>query len=116
MQRTARAVDAPGDARDDWAIIVALSKIIRAPLPYASLADVRQRMADIAPHLGKADAIEASSQELSAAMLGAGGAAAAAPLDQAPLVSSVANFYLTDTVSRASATMARCSQVFGPRV
>ena len=114
MQRTARAVDAPGDARDDWAIIVALSKIIRAPLPYASLADVRQRMADIAPHLGKADAVEPSSKELSTAMLA--GTAGAVPLDQAPLVSSVANFYLTDTISRASATMARCSQVFGPRV
>jgi NADH-quinone oxidoreductase subunit G len=115
VQRTARAVDAPGDARDDWAILVALSKILRAPLPYDSLAGVRQRMADIAPHLGKPDSVEPSSKELSTAMLGADGAAAAA-LDKAPLASSVANFYLTDAVSRASATMARCSQVFGPRV
>jgi len=114
VQRTARAVDAPGDARDDWAILVALSKVMGTPLPYDSIAGVRDRMVDIAPHLGKADIVEPSSNELTATMLSLG-PKAAAPLDAAPLVSSMTNFYLSDTISRASATMARCSEVFGSR-
>ena len=40
----------------------------------------------------------------------------AAPLSAAPLVSGVRNFYMTDAVSRASATMAKCTQAFGKRV
>jgi NADH dehydrogenase (ubiquinone) Fe-S protein 1 len=115
VQRTARAVDAPGDARDDWAVIVALSKMLGTPLPYDSIAGVRQRMVDIAPHLGKADTIDPSSKELTTVMLGLG-EKGAAPLNPAPLASSITNFYLNDTISRASATMARCSLVFGPRV
>merc|ERR1719335_2134464 len=64
VQRTARAVDPPGDAREDWSIVVALSNVAGKPLPYDSLPALRERMADIAPHLAQADgrAIQASSE------------------------------------------------------
>ena len=48
-------------------------------------------------------------------MLGCQGAAAD-PLPTAPLDTLITNFYMTDAVSRASATMAKCTKVFGPRV
>ena len=51
VQRTARAVDPPGDAREDWSVLVAISQAMGKPLPYSSLAELRKRMCAIAPHL-----------------------------------------------------------------
>jgi hypothetical protein len=48
-----------GDARDDWKIVRALSEVLGAGLPYNSLDDVRRRLADVAPHFGRRDALEA---------------------------------------------------------
>ena len=42
VQRTARAVDPPGDAREDWSVLVAISQAMGKPLPYSSLAELRQ--------------------------------------------------------------------------
>jgi NADH dehydrogenase (ubiquinone) Fe-S protein 1 len=52
------AVASLGDARDDWKIVRALSEVVGAPLPYNSLDDVRRRLADVAPHLARRDALE----------------------------------------------------------
>ena len=116
VQRAARAADPPGDAREDWAIVCALAATLNVPLPYGSLADVRVRLGELAPHLALGpSAVEPSSSELAATMLGCQGAAAD-PLPTAPLDTLITNFYMTDAVSRASATMAKCTKVFGPRV
>ena len=75
VQRTARAVDPPGDAREDWSVLVAISQAMGKPLPYSSLAELRQRMCTIAPHLADNEmGVQAASAELSAAMLGTEGA------------------------------------------
>ena len=116
VQRTSRAVDPPGDAREDWQILVALSKMLGKPLPYETLPSLRLRMADIAPMLADASgmAVEPSSSGLSALSIdyspGKGGKAT-----DAALGSSMTNFYMSDPVSRASATMAKCVQAFGTR-
>ena len=116
VQRTARAVDPPGDAREDWSVLVAISQAMGKPLPYSSLAELRQRMNTIAPHLADNEmGVQAASAELSAAMLGTEGAPASKP-SSAPLKSIVTNFYMSDPVSRASPTMAKCVQTFGKRV
>lgn len=116
VQRTARALDAPGDAREDWTILVALSKVMGKPLAYESLSGVRARMSAIAPQLADAsgDVLEPSSTSM-----------ASLALEYVPpsspkasgtvLASSVTNFYMTDVVSRASATMAKCVQAYGTR-
>lgn len=52
------ATAAIGDARDDWKVVRALSEVLGAPLPYNSLDDVRRRLADVAPHFGRRDALE----------------------------------------------------------
>jgi NADH dehydrogenase/NADH:ubiquinone oxidoreductase subunit G len=53
-----RAVPVPGDARDDWKILVALAEVAGRPLPYSSLEGVRRRLADVAPHFAAVDAVE----------------------------------------------------------
>ena len=50
-QRTARAVSPPGEAREDWKIVRALSELAGKPLPYAHLDGVRERLAAVAPQL-----------------------------------------------------------------
>lgn len=116
VQRTARAVDPPGDAREDWQIIVALSKMLGKPLAYETLPALRARMADIAPQLADANgaSIEVTSPALSSLALEYAPASKPA-LSDAALVSGVTNFYMSDPVSRASATMAKCVQAFGTR-
>jgi len=117
VQRTSRAIDPPGDAREDWQILVALSKVLGKPLPYETLPMLRSRMAAVAPQLGDASgaAVEPSSAALAAVALDYVPATKPA-LSDTTLVSSVTNFYMSDPVSRASATMAKCVQAFGPRV
>jgi len=116
VQRTARAVDPPGQAREDWSIVVALSKVMAKPLPYDSLTGLRERMTEIAPQLAVADgnSVEPSSPELTTATLDYVEPSGSKPSSD-PMVSSVKNFYMTDSVSNASATMAKCVQAFGTR-
>jgi len=117
VQRTARAVDPPGEAREDWSIVVAISQMLGKPLPYESLAGVRSRMAEVAPFLANAEGVvvEPSSKELADAALEFVEPAAPSKPSAAPMVSSMKNFYQSDPVSKASATMAKCVQAFGTR-
>lgn len=47
-----------GDAREDWTVIRALSEIMGKPLPYDSKKELRQRLADVAPHFGATDTVQ----------------------------------------------------------
>ncbi|KAL4425968.1 hypothetical protein ABPG75_009984 [Micractinium tetrahymenae] len=105
-QSTKPAVASVGDARDDWKIVRALSEVLGAPLPYNSLDDARRRLADVAPHLARRDAVEAPLWLAGEQWKAAGDRKAAA--DAAPLASAIANFYQTDAISRASKVMAKC--------
>ena len=51
MQYTKTAVVAPGEARDDWKVLRALSEVMGQPLPYDTLYEVRERIAEIAPNM-----------------------------------------------------------------
>ena len=100
VQHTNMAVFPPGDAREDWTIIRALSALTGHQLPYDNLAQVRQRMADLNPVFDGGDGLGAAWGDFGVqATPQAGGFA-----------SSVANFYMTDPISRASETMAACTQ------
>lgn len=48
----------PGDARDDWKIVRALSEVMGAPLPYTTLDGVRERLADVAPHMAELQTVQ----------------------------------------------------------
>ncbi len=98
-----RATFPPGDAREDWAILRALSEAIGAKLPFDSLSQLRAALNAAHPHLAGVDEVAPAAADF-AALAGVGGA-----LDKAPLVSSIADFYLTNPIARASKTMAECS-------
>ena len=49
----------PGDGRDDWKILRALSEVAGSPLPYVDIDAVRERLAAVAPHMGEVRAVEA---------------------------------------------------------
>ncbi|HLB06159.1 MAG TPA: molybdopterin-dependent oxidoreductase, partial [Alphaproteobacteria bacterium] len=102
-QRGVLAVNAPGEAREDWRILRALSEALGARLPYDTLDEAQRRMAEIAPHLSAIDRIEAAAW-------GAFGAAEA--MGAAPFRSPIDNYYMTDPISRASETMAECTRAF----
>jgi NADH-quinone oxidoreductase subunit G len=99
-----RAAFAPGDAREDWAILRALSEVMGAKLPYDSLADLRRAMFAKHPHLGLIDSIEPANPSDIGKL-----ARATAKFDKAPFRSRVTDFYLTNPITRASAIMAECS-------
>ena len=101
VQLGRRAVFPPGDAREDWAIVRALSEALGKTLPYNNLRD-------IARGLIAANPLFAHIDERVPAAWGAFGAAGS--IDPAPFVYPVADFYRTDAISRASPTMAACAE------
>ena len=52
------AVPRPGDARDDWMVIRAVSDVLGKSLPYDSIEAVRRRLADVAPHFAKVSSVQ----------------------------------------------------------
>jgi NADH-quinone oxidoreductase subunit G len=104
VQLADRANFPPGDGREDWAILRALSDVLGHKLPFDSLKALRARLYAGHPHFAKLDEI-AAGEALDAAKLAASGAACSS----ARFVSSVADFYLTNPIARASAVMAECS-------
>jgi NADH-quinone oxidoreductase subunit G len=104
VQLGRRAVFPPGEAREDWAILRALSGALGRPLPFDSLPELRERMRAAHPSFARID-------EVIPAEWGSFGEAG--PVDAAPFIYPIADFYRTDPVSRASPTMAECSELFG---
>jgi NADH-quinone oxidoreductase subunit G len=94
----------PGDAREDWSILRALSDALGARLPYDSLTELRAALAAAHPHLVRFDRIvPADPAALRAA------AALAGAVERAPFRSAIEDFYLTNPIARASRVMAECS-------
>jgi NADH-quinone oxidoreductase subunit G len=104
IQVTTRASFPPGDAREDWAILRALSDILKHRLPYDSLRALRDTMYKAHPHLLRLGQITPADPADVGKL-----AALAGNTDKAPFTSSVDDFYLTNPVTRASAIMAECS-------
>jgi NADH-quinone oxidoreductase subunit G len=104
VQMTARAVFPPGDAKEDWAIIRALSGVIGKPLPYNSLSQLRAAIYAEFPHLARIDQITPGAAS-DIAKLGR----AKTKTGTAPYAARVTDFYLSNPIARASATMAECA-------
>jgi NADH-quinone oxidoreductase subunit G len=105
-QMAARASFPPGDAREDWAILRALSDVLGSRLPYDSLAQLRSAMFKAHPHLQRVDRIEPSNAADIEKLASLGGSP-----DKAPFVSAIDDFYLTNAIARASTVMAECSVI-----
>tara|TARA_R110002020_G_scaffold26365_1_gene85203 strand:+ start:5491 stop:7596 length:2106 start_codon:yes stop_codon:yes gene_type:complete len=104
VQVTNRAVFPPGDAKEDWAIIRALSGAMGKPLPFNSLSQLRAAIYAEFPHLARIDQIAQGS----AADIGKL-AKAAIKTKSAPFGSAVSEFYLSNPIARASAVMGECA-------
>jgi NADH-quinone oxidoreductase subunit G len=99
-----RATFPPGQAREDWAILRALSETLQARLPFDTLTQLRAALNAAHPHLGKFDEIAPADPSVLSNLASIGGA-----LDKAPYLSPIEDFYLTNPIARASKVMAECS-------
>ncbi|WP_144754170.1 molybdopterin-dependent oxidoreductase, partial [Bartonella saheliensis] len=106
VQMTNRAGFAPGEAKEDWAILRALSDVLGQRLPFDSLSQLRQCLFNDYPHLCAIDDIIPSDisglKALGSKMVSLEGQA---------FTSMVKDFYLTNPIARASAVMAECSSL-----
>jgi len=106
VQMAARAAFPPGDAREDWAILRALSDVLGHRLPYDSLAQLRRALFAAHSHLARLDHIvpgdPADIRKL---------ATLPATPAKAPFAGIIDDFYLTNPIARASAVMAECSVI-----
>ncbi|MGA0965229.1 MAG: NADH-quinone oxidoreductase subunit NuoG [Paracoccaceae bacterium] len=98
-QLAMRAGFAPGEAKENWAILRALSAALGETLPYDSLAQLRQTMVAAHPHLAGVDQVAENEWV----------AIAAGKLSDAAFRNVISDFYLTNPVARASEVMAELS-------
>jgi len=104
-QLTDRAAFAPGEAKEDWAIVRALSAHMRHTLlPYDRLPALRAAMYKDAPALARLDMVAPADVKGVEALAARGGA-----LGSEPFGPAVCDFYLTNPIARASAVMAELS-------
>ena len=102
VQYGQRAAFPPGDAREDWSILRALSEALEHRLPFDSLSGLRAALVAAYPHFANSDAIAASDASGLANM--AGGST-----DKSAFTNAISDFYLTNAIARASSVMAECS-------
>jgi NADH-quinone oxidoreductase subunit G len=104
VQIAERAGFPPGQAREDWAILRALSDVLGHKLPFDSLAELRAALFKAHPHLQRIDEISPGDPADITRLAARGGTP-----DKAPFRSAVEDFYLTNPIARASVVMNQCS-------
>lgn len=107
-QQTLVAVTPPGLAREDWKILRALSAVIGSPLPYDTLDEVRDRMGEIAPHLLRYGHRETNNYIKQIELLARKSPTSLSNSNIDVSQKSLADYFMTDSISRASPTMAKC--------
>ena len=110
VQLANRAAFAPGEGREDWAILRALSEQVGARLPYDTLAQLRAALFATHPHMAALNQISAGDASDVERLASAGGA-----LGGEPFRSAVPDFYLSNPIARASAVMAEMSALRAAR-
>jgi NADH-quinone oxidoreductase subunit G len=106
VQRTQRATPPKGDAREDWAILRALSAYVGKTLPYDSLAQLREKLGRDHPTFLGLDFAPGTTADSKAPPYGAAG-----QLGSAAFVSPIRAFHLSNPIARASRTMAECAEL-----
>jgi NADH-quinone oxidoreductase subunit G len=107
VQRGFLAVNPPGEAREDWKILRAFSERIGRQLPYDDLAALRARLEQLNAVFGRPDILPRFGASDTTAPIGD-----PAAITDAPLRYTIADYYQTDPISRASPTMTECSALF----
>ncbi|MEM7197910.1 MAG: molybdopterin-dependent oxidoreductase, partial [Pseudomonadota bacterium] len=104
VQMGKKAVFGPGEAKEDWAILRALSGYLANILPFDDLGGLRKNMREEHPLLRELD--HATAAEVSLLEYEPGG------LPKGRFVPTIENYYMSDVISRHSQTMAECTRVF----
>ena len=103
-QLTSRATFPPGEAREDWKIVRALSEVLGKTLPFDSVQALRAEMFAGHPHMALLDTVvpaDAATIEQLAGRSTKHGKGRFEP--------AIADFYLTNPIARASSIMASLS-------
>ncbi|MBB3173413.1 NADH-quinone oxidoreductase subunit G [Endobacter medicaginis] len=108
VQRGFRAIFPPGEAREDWRILRALSAVLNVTLPFDTLEALRAKLEADHPSFGRAGLPRFGMSDTTAPV-------APGPLDATPLRPTPTDYYLTNPISRASPTMAECAALLGPK-
>jgi NADH-quinone oxidoreductase subunit G len=103
-QMTTRAVFPPGEAREDWRIIRALSGVLGKPLPFDSTQSLRAKLFSARPHLALLDQIDPADTAGIERL-----AQQSAKPGKERFGHAIEDFYLTNPIARASAIMASLS-------
>jgi NADH-quinone oxidoreductase subunit G len=103
-QMTARSIFPPGEAREDWTIIRALSAALGQALPFDTVTELRAKMFAVAPQLALLDQVMAADSAAIEALAAKGGKPGKERFGEA-----ITDFYLTNPIARASAIMASLS-------
>ena len=106
VQHGFAASQPPGVAREDWAILRAFSAVLGQPLPYDTLIELRTRLVEVNPVFGRQQAVAAGCADMAGP--GAGGS-----VGEAGFAYPIGDYYQTNVIARASATMAECSRTYG---
>jgi NADH-quinone oxidoreductase subunit G len=102
-QTTAKAVFPPGEAKEDWTTLRAISGVLGSALPYDTLSALRVAMYKVAPMLARLEQLDRAPGGIDS-LIAKGGT-----IGTEPFVTAVRDFYLTNPIARASAVMAEMS-------
>jgi len=104
-QLAQRASFAPGEAKENWAVLRALSAELGHTLPWDSLAALRAALIAQHPHLGRIDVVPVNS----------GPTLEAVAPGQAAFRNAISEHYLTNPIARASVVLAQVSALAAAR-
>ena len=105
VQLGSAATRPPGEAREDWSILRALSEAMKKTLKYDNISELRRNMIDRVPHFARLDKIERAVWENF-------GERGKMDFDEGKFKSSIQDYYMADSISRTSEVMAECSRRF----
>ena len=109
VQLANRAVFPKGQAKEDWAILRALSEQLGQTLPYDSLDQLRAKLMADHPTFGQVDYVAGHATAMNLDLGKLAKSAKAGKPSTTPLKSPVEDFYMTNPIARASVVMAECS-------
>ena len=98
-QLAQRAGFAPGEAKENWAILRALSAELGAALPFDNLAQLRRHMVAAVPHLAAIDVVPENEWQ----------AVTRVKMAQGDFGHAISDYYLSNPITRASVLMAELS-------
>ena len=104
-QMAMRAGFAPGEAKENWAILRALSAELGQTLPFDSLMELRAALFEAVPHLAEADHVPENET------IAVDGPA----LDGTPIAYAISEHFLTNPIARASRVMGELAQMAAER-